>query len=425
MQQDQHADAAYDHAELPHEIALAELLEQADSADEARDAATPARLAGWTADRQRAFLEHLADGHTVGDACALVGLSPASAYALRRQARGQAFALGWRAALLVAREALADTFLARALNGQVDTYTRPDGAEVTRHRYDNRLGMTLLARLDRQAEGAGDADSCAARLVAGEFDAYLDCVAHDAAPARAGLFLARRTDPQHDARDLAPILALAAADRFARTGAATALDVVTDDLDPARRAGWTADQWSRAEAAGLLAFAAAPAPAETASHAETVSSSQLCQPVDSGPVWWGGAEWRTSFPPPGGFDGSENGSFGDEGYSRTLSDREIEQLEYPDRCEIAARWVVEARDRDRWFVEAAKIPGAIEDAEAETGECEVRFPSEDSRYEASRPGGSPPQDASSQDFPSGNDVALLRDIPIRKVRVSDPLAPVS
>ena len=39
------------------------------------------RYDGWTPDRQRTFLEAIAEGHTVGSACALVGMAPSSATA--------------------------------------------------------------------------------------------------------------------------------------------------------------------------------------------------------------------------------------------------------------------------------------------------------------------------------------------------------
>ncbi len=69
------------------------------------------RQDGWTAAAQRTFLEAIAEGHGVEVACARVGLSTASAYAYRRTAKGAAFALGWRAATLVARDAIAETLL--------------------------------------------------------------------------------------------------------------------------------------------------------------------------------------------------------------------------------------------------------------------------------------------------------------------------
>ncbi|MEG8027040.1 hypothetical protein [Sphingomonas aerolata] len=150
------------------------------------------RQDGWSAANQRRFLEALAEGHGVDVAARRVGLSATSAYAFRRTAKGAVFALGWRAAALVARDSIAETLLVRALEGTVDTIVRGETV-ITRHKYDNRPGLALLARLDRQAESAPDADAKAARLVAQEFDAYLDLVGRDQGAARAGLFLARRT----------------------------------------------------------------------------------------------------------------------------------------------------------------------------------------------------------------------------------------
>jgi hypothetical protein len=91
------------------------------------------RYDGWTPDRQRAVLEGVAGGHIVDSACRLVGMAPSSAYALRRRAAGAAFAFGWRAANLFAREKVADTLLARAIDGQVETLTRADDATWSRH----------------------------------------------------------------------------------------------------------------------------------------------------------------------------------------------------------------------------------------------------------------------------------------------------
>ena len=82
---------------------------------------TSRRADGWSAANQRAFLEAIAEGHGVDAACARVRLSATSAYAFRRTAKGAAFALGWRAASLVAREVVAETLLVRALDGQTDT----------------------------------------------------------------------------------------------------------------------------------------------------------------------------------------------------------------------------------------------------------------------------------------------------------------
>ncbi|WP_156025832.1 hypothetical protein [Sphingomonas phyllosphaerae] len=313
---------------------------------------------GWSATNQRTFLEAIAEGHGVDAACARVGLSATSAYAFRRTAKGAAFALGWRAASLVAREVVAETLMVRALDGQTDTYTRADGSVVTRHRHDNRLAMSLLARLDRQVEAAPDTDVKAARLVAQEFDAYLDLVAQDGGAARAGLFLAQRSGAldaeDASAADLAPLYALAAADRFARTGHASAADVPVADLDPAQRQHWTAEQWARAEAAGLIAFAAPPAPDPAPPASQ--HSQHSAPPAD--PVWWDdqAQDWRTYFPPPPDFLGLEDGDPADLDYERSLTDAEEALMgdapHGPDGSMLAEL----AAERDAWFGARAAAP---------------------------------------------------------------------
>ncbi|MEH3104384.1 MAG: hypothetical protein PGN12_10805 [Sphingomonas phyllosphaerae] len=307
---------------------------------------------GWSATNQRTFLEAIAEGHGVDAACARVGLSATSAYAFRRTAKGAAFALGWRAASLVAREVVAETLMVRALHGQTDTYTRADGTTVTRHRHDNRLAMSLLARLDRQVEATPDTDVKAARLVAQEFDAYLDLVAQDAGPARAGLFLAQRCGTlaadAESAADLAPLYALAAADRFVRTGHATAADVPVADLDPAQRQHWTAEQWVRAEAAGLVAFAAPPAPDAPPPASQL---SQHSPPVEDDPVWWDEdvGEWRTAFPPPDDFLGEWESEPAAPDYERSLTDEEAERMGPPPDHLDGAALARRAAARDAFF----------------------------------------------------------------------------
>lgn len=311
------------------------------------------RQDGWSAANQRAFLEAIAEGRGVDAACLAVGLSASSAYAFRRTAKGAAFSLGWRAASLVARDVVAETLMVRALEGQVETIVRADGSSVTRHRYDNRLAMSLLARLDRQVEATPDADVKAARLVAQEFDAFLDLVGKDEGPARAGLFLARRADGLGEgataasAHDLAPIYALAAADRLVRTGVATAAEIDIADLDPTARDDWTAEQWRRADAAGLFALATPAVAADTA----PVSQHSQHSPADLEPVWWdeGAEEWRPSFPPPAGFEGQQSCRPGHEDYERTLTAEEERLIEWEAAHRDAAVATGNAQERDAFF----------------------------------------------------------------------------
>ncbi|MBX7500811.1 hypothetical protein K3181_05095 [Qipengyuania sp. YG27] len=53
---------------------------------------------GWTKEKQRRFIEVLADTGLVGAACKEVGMSRASAYRLRRAAHAGAFARAWELA---------------------------------------------------------------------------------------------------------------------------------------------------------------------------------------------------------------------------------------------------------------------------------------------------------------------------------------
>jgi len=359
----------------------------------ARPPATSARMErqdGWTPDAQRAFLEAIAEGHTVEAACRFVGLSFQSAYALRRRAAGASFALGWQAASLLARNRLADALVCRAIDGQVETVTRPDGSTFTRHRFDNRLATAMLTRLDRFADqSVAEGTHMAARLVAQEFDAFLDLIERDDGPARAGLFVGLRLGEGHGAgeqdgaaaADLAPVVALARADRWCRTGAALAGDVMVADLDPAQRAHWTAEQWARAEAAGLLVLAApdaVDAPGDGAGDGggdgvvdraagegagDIDGNPQLPQPhpqlrrdfpVDD-PVWWDDAaeEWRTSFPAPDNFLGDEEGEFGDPDYTRTLDRSETLIANSWRRIKEAPVIIAAGLARDAWF-EAAR-----------------------------------------------------------------------
>jgi hypothetical protein len=99
---------------------------------------------GWVPERQRAFIEALADGGCVDRAARAVGMSRNSAYALRRRGDAQAFRLAWDAALENAVAQLADSALSRAIHG-VAVPVFHDGEQVgERRHFDERLTMFLL-----------------------------------------------------------------------------------------------------------------------------------------------------------------------------------------------------------------------------------------------------------------------------------------
>ena len=337
---------------------------------------------GWTPDRQRAFLDYIAGGLTVGDASTLVGLSAASAYAFRARAAGAAFAVGWQAALLLQRNRLVDELTSRAFRGQSETVTRPDGSTIERHRFDNRLALALLTRLDKVAaadlpDRTGDAR--AARLAAQDWDRYLDLIAGDASPAQAGMFLALRVT-EGESEAVAPIVALARADLYRRTGAGHRCEIDTTDLDPAHRADWTAAQWARAEAAGLVALAPAPVDPDVDAREDEAAGAGEDTPGkaqhsqhwrddghDSDPVWWcdTAEDWRTRFPPPADFSGDESGDYGEEDYERGLTDDELAAWDAPVQRDLDRRRPVEEGERDAFFA-ALMLADMDDEADDET-----------------------------------------------------------
>lgn len=179
-----------------------------------------------------------------------------------------------------------------------------------------------------------------------------------------------------------------------RTGVATAAEVPVDDLDPTARATWTAEQWARAEAAGLLRLAVPqpdpepepePEPAQTAP--QNPPEPQLPQhsppagapaggvivdpehPDAPPPVWWDATvgEWHTRFPPPDDFvdddDRDEDGEPGEEGYWRTLTPDEEAAIGLPPRDDSQSFDALDAR-RDGFFDDlyAARVGSARSDS---------------------------------------------------------------
>ncbi len=131
---------------------------------------------GWIPERQVAFLEALAACGVVAEACKQVGLSTQSAYSFRNRRSGRAFGTAWDAVLIHrARGRLSDEALSRAMNGCVETVRQDGEIKAERHRFDNRLTMAVLTRLDRLAEREGARDE-QLRAVSEDLDDFLDCV---------------------------------------------------------------------------------------------------------------------------------------------------------------------------------------------------------------------------------------------------------
>ena len=105
---------------------------------------------GWTGEKMAIFCETLAETAVVAEACEVARMGISGAYACRR--RNPVFAAAWDAALAIARERLADTLLARSMEGNIEQIWRDGEVVGERHVLDNRLGLAILRRLDRLAE---------------------------------------------------------------------------------------------------------------------------------------------------------------------------------------------------------------------------------------------------------------------------------
>lgn len=117
------------------------------------------RGSGWTPDRQRKFIEALAASACVTEAAASVGLSPTSAYNLRRRPDAAAFRLAWDAAIDFGMRRLVDAALARAVHG-VAVPVFWQGEQVgERREYPERLAMFLMRAHDPARFGGARADA--------------------------------------------------------------------------------------------------------------------------------------------------------------------------------------------------------------------------------------------------------------------------
>jgi hypothetical protein len=122
---------------------------------EAFAAPHPASL--WTAEVKVRFLDGLAQRGNVRAACRTVGLSAETAYRQRR--RDPVFARAWAAAMALARKAAEQVLADRAIDGVEEEVWFHGEIHGTRTRYDGRLLLAHLARLDKAADEAAERDA--------------------------------------------------------------------------------------------------------------------------------------------------------------------------------------------------------------------------------------------------------------------------
>jgi hypothetical protein len=252
---------------------------------------------GWTPEKKRLFLERFAECGILIEACEAVGMSARAAYNLRD--RDPLFAAGLDAACVKARAPLADEAYSRARKGVVERIYKDGAVVAERHRYDNRLTMAVLARLDSRIDRAEEKGAPHLALVA-RWDDYLDAVAED-----------RREDG----------LALLAPPEDEAPG-------------PFRAGG--------------------PGGVSGDRELHELYEEELEESEDPHTVWEEDEAWWTDYPPPADFEGEEEGDYGDYYYRRTLTPAEQAAMdtdlseEAAGEAVAAGRAAAEAR-RDAYF----------------------------------------------------------------------------
>ena len=209
--------------------------------------------------RQADFLASLAIFGNVRLACRAAAVSSQTAYRARRASPG--FALAWDAACLAARAHAEATLADRALNG-VEEAVYYHGEEVARRRrYDARLLLAHLARLDRLEERAEVAatlpllDGAIEALREGEaLDAILTQECAPCAPScgdRAGETQQEEEEDEDEEEEALPEL-----ERRLRAMEAARPANVPELYAYAREQGWSIDRTGTVEMLQLAAFEA-------------------------------------------------------------------------------------------------------------------------------------------------------------------------
>lgn len=285
----------------------------------------------WSSANQRCFLEALSISGNITESAASVSMTKQAAHAFRNRAAGAVFKLGWDAAILLARARLEADLLERAIEGQEEIYERDsETGRVRRIRSDNRLSMSVLHRLDKMTSSKNDvpADTYLARVVAQDFEAFLDLIERDGGRAEAMLFLKVRDD-----------------------GLVPMINVTREELSNNSQLSQNSANFEESSETGVE-------PEEAAAQ----MSVWYCEYSDG---------WRTNFPPPPDFYGDEEGQFGCDNYERQLSDDEILIQEAMLNALNAPLRDAAIRAREAWFSQAGadEAKAQIADEAAQTAKA--------------------------------------------------------
>lgn len=248
---------------------------------------------GWTPFSRRLFLQVLSETGKISTACEWTGLTRQSAYALR--ARDALFAAGWDAACELARAPLADALYEKAIDGVTDTILKDGKIVAERRRFDSRLSIAVLHRLDKRCDRAAGLGSHHLEAVR-HWDQWLTLVGKGENEAAALLLLPAPGETLPHCQNC----------QLPESGNPT-----EDDED------------------------------------EGLDLSDRC--------WFdeGDELWMTNFPPPAGFAGYESRPYEDiedeEPYRRACTPEEVAILEASDVADRAAERAEDEDLRDRWF----------------------------------------------------------------------------
>jgi hypothetical protein len=135
---------------------------------------------GWTREKQRWFIEELADCGVVREAAARVGMSEQSAYNLRRRADAATFNIAWEAALQLGVDRLRSVAYERAVHGVIKPHFY-HGEKVGEERvFNDRLLLALLARAERTISHVD------ARRAVSDWDRWMEAIEDGGAPPPGG-----------------------------------------------------------------------------------------------------------------------------------------------------------------------------------------------------------------------------------------------
>ena len=134
------------------------------------------RSDGWTPEKQRGFIEALADCGIVREAAARVGMSERSANYLRRRDGAASFGQAWDTAIGIGASRLTSVAYERAVLGTIKPHFYRGRIVGEERVYDNRLLISLLAKAERSAVPGGPGDPGSVDAVLADWDGWMDAI---------------------------------------------------------------------------------------------------------------------------------------------------------------------------------------------------------------------------------------------------------